>query len=71
MKRIIGTPDYIAPEIIKGKEYNNPASDFWSLGVLMFEFIAGTPPFNENTVDKIFDNIINLRIPWDSLEIGD
>lgn len=68
--RIIGTPDYIAPEIIIGKGYNNSAIDFWSMGVMLFEFLTGIPPFNDNTTDLIFDNILNLRIPWDQLEIG-
>ena len=68
--RIIGTPDYIAPEIIIGKGYNNSAIDFWSMGVMLFEFLTGIPPFNDDTTDLIFDNILNLRIPWDQLEIG-
>ena len=68
--RIIGTPDYIAPEIIIGRGYNNSAIDFWSMGVMLFEFLTGIPPFNDETTDLIFDNILNLRIPWDQLEIG-
>mmetsp|Transcript_3344 Transcript_3344/g.2901 ORF Transcript_3344/g.2901 Transcript_3344/m.2901 type:complete len:87 (+) Transcript_3344:1959-2219(+) len=36
----------------------------------MFEFITGIPPFNDETVDKIFDNVKNRRIPWSDLEIG-
>lgn len=69
--RIIGTPDYIPPEIIKGADFNNPGGDFWSLGVMLFEFLTGIPPFNDDTIDQIFDNILNLRIPWDSINIGD
>jgi serine/threonine protein kinase len=42
--------------------------DYWSLGVIMYEFLVGIPPFNEDTIEKIFDNIINLRIEWP--EIG-
>lgn len=68
--RIVGTPDYIAPEIIKGKSSNSPSVDWWALGVLIFEFIVGVPPFNADTVDEVFDNITNLRIPWDSISIG-
>lgn len=69
--RIIGTPDYIPPEIIKGADFNNPGGDFWSLGVMLFEFLTGIPPFNDDTIDQIFDNILNLRIPWDSINIGE
>lgn len=69
-KRIIGTPDYIPPEIIKGQNFNNPKWDFWSLGVMLFEFLTGIPPFNDDTIDLIFDNIVNLRIPWEGISIG-
>lgn len=68
--RIIGTPDYMAPEIVNGITTNDPASDWWSVGCLLFEFLTGIPPFNDDEVEKIFDNIRNRRIPWDSLEIG-
>ena len=71
MHRIIGTPDYIAPEVLKGADFNNPSSDFWSLGVMLFEFATGSLPFNDDTIEKIFDNILNMRIPWDDIEIGD
>ena len=68
--RIIGTPDYIAPEILLGKGANTFAIDWWALGVLMFEFIVGVPPFNADTIEEIFENIAGLKIPWDSLTIG-
>jgi len=35
---------------------------------MMYEFIAGLPPFNDDSVPKIFDNITNYRIEWP--EIG-
>lgn len=71
MHRIIGTPDYIAPEILRGSDFNNPSSDFWSLGVMLFEFATGNLPFNDDTIDKIFDNILNMRIPWEDITIGE
>lgn len=66
--RIIGTPDYIAPEIIKGVEKHDKCVDWWSLGVMTYEFLTSVPPFNSDTVDEIFDNILNRRIDWP--EIG-
>lgn len=36
----VGTPDYLAPEIVNGKGHGR-AVDFWALGVLLFELIAG------------------------------
>lgn len=68
--RLIGTPDYMAPEIIQGASIKNPELDWWSLGVMMFEMLTGIPPFNDETVEQIFSNILNLKIPWDQLTIG-
>lgn len=34
------------------------------MGVILFEFLVGVPPFNDDTVDKIFENIIEHRVPW-------
>ena len=65
--RIIGTPDYIAPEVIRG-EHHDKTVDWWSLGVMMYEFLTSVPPFNDESVDVIFDNIINRNITWP--EIG-
>ena len=44
MKDAVGVPYYISPEMIK-EEYNHK-SDIWSLGVLLFMLLKGTPPFN-------------------------
>ena len=68
--RLVGTPDYMAPEIIKGISISHKSLDWWSLGVMIFEFLTGFPPFNDDTVEKIYDNILNLRIPWDQLPEG-
>ncbi|CAD8058435.1 unnamed protein product [Paramecium primaurelia] len=68
-KKIVGTPDYIAPEIILGTSVSNFSSDYWSLGIIMYELLCGITPFNDDTVDKIFDNILNMRIEWP--QIGD
>lgn len=66
--RIIGTPDYIAPEVITGLSIVNPSLDIWSFGVIMYEFLVGIPPFNDETPEKIFQNILRLEIIWP--EIG-
>ncbi|KAF8376114.1 tpa-1 [Pristionchus pacificus] len=55
-----GTPDYIAPEIIKGQLYNE-AVDFWSFGVLMYEMLVGQSPFHGEGEDELFDSILNER----------
>ena len=68
--RLIGTPDYMAPEIIKHISVKNYSIDWWSLGVMLFEFLVGIPPFNDDNPEKIYDNIVNLRVPWDEIEVG-
>ena len=39
-----GTPDYLAPEIIKDNGHSFPV-DWWAIGILTYELIAGSPPF--------------------------
>jgi len=68
--RLIGTPDYMAPEIIEGISITNYSIDWWSLGVVLFEFLCGIPPFNDDSPEKVYDNIIKLKIPWDQITIG-
>jgi len=63
-RRIVGTPDYIAPEIIRGEDCNDKAIDLWSLGVILYEFMVGIPPFNDETIDKIFTNILHMKMEW-------
>lgn len=43
-KTLVGTPEYLAPEVLEGKAYGK-AVDWWSLGTLMFEMLDGNPPF--------------------------
>eukprot|EP00027_Filamoeba_sp_ATCC50430_P017759 CAMPEP_0168570170 /NCGR_PEP_ID=MMETSP0413-20121227/16574_1 /TAXON_ID=136452 /ORGANISM="Filamoeba nolandi, Strain NC-AS-23-1" /LENGTH=658 /DNA_ID=CAMNT_0008602767 /DNA_START=34 /DNA_END=2010 /DNA_ORIENTATION=- len=53
-----GTPEYIAPEIILSKGHAKPV-DWWSLGILIFEMLAGYPPFNDEPNRTIFEKIVN------------
>lgn len=51
-----GTPDYLAPEVISGQGHGK-AVDWWSLGVLVFEMLAGYPPFTDENTMALFDKI--------------
>jgi serine/threonine protein kinase len=68
-KRIVGTPDYIPPEVLNGISINNKSIDWWSLGVIAYELIVGVPPFNDETVELIFSNIKNKQITYPEIGI--
>ncbi|CAH1792083.1 unnamed protein product [Owenia fusiformis] len=53
-----GTPDYIAPEILQELEYD-ASVDWWALGVLMYEMMAGQPPFEADNEDELFESILH------------
>ncbi|KAL2216948.1 putative serine/threonine protein kinase [Thermoascus aurantiacus ATCC 26904] len=55
-KSIVGSPDYMAPEVLKGQEYDFTV-DYWSLGCMLFEALAGYPPFAGATVDETWQNL--------------
>ncbi|KAF2083609.1 serine/threonine protein kinase sid2 [Saccharata proteae CBS 121410] len=55
-KSIVGSPDYMAPEVLQGEEYDFTV-DYWSLGCMLFEALAGYPPFAGATVDETWQNL--------------
>ncbi|XP_055907798.1 serine/threonine-protein kinase greatwall isoform X2 [Eupeodes corollae] len=62
-ERILGTPDYLAPELLLLHGHGK-AVDWWALGVCFYEFMTGIPPFNDETPQKVFDNILHKNIEW-------
>ncbi|XP_068617839.1 cGMP-dependent protein kinase, isozyme 2 forms cD5/T2 isoform X1 [Battus philenor] len=61
-----GTPEYVAPEVIMNRGHDISA-DYWSLGVLMFELLTGSPPFTGadpmKTYNKILKGIDAVEFP--------
>lgn len=65
-KKFVGTPDYLAPETIAGIG-QDVGSDWWSIGCILFELLFGYPPFNDETPERVFDNILHHDIQWPNL----
>eukprot|EP00512_Aurantiochytrium_limacinum_P011037 CAMPEP_0171588646 /NCGR_PEP_ID=MMETSP0961-20121227/14258_1 /TAXON_ID=87120 /ORGANISM="Aurantiochytrium limacinum, Strain ATCCMYA-1381" /LENGTH=1180 /DNA_ID=CAMNT_0012147555 /DNA_START=428 /DNA_END=3970 /DNA_ORIENTATION=+ len=62
MRSQVGTPDYMAPEILLGTGHGF-ACDWWSLGIIIYEMLFGMPPFNDETPQRIFNNILSGKLP--------
>lgn len=58
-----GTPAYMAPEIIKGKGHSFEV-DWWSVGILLFEMLAGQTPFKAGEESEMFKEICNGSVPF-------
>jgi serine/threonine protein kinase len=53
---IVGTPLYVAPEIIMRKSYEKEC-DCWSIGVIMYILLSGKEPFMSETLDQVYSKI--------------
>ena len=60
-----GTPGYVAPEILKQRPYGE-SCDFWSVGVVLFILLSGTPPFYDDDTFALFEKIKKCRYNFDA-----
>ena len=69
---IIGTPHYMAPEIILGRGYSFQV-DYWSISICMYEFICGGVPFGESLEDPIdiYFSVMNQKLSFPPCCIND
>ncbi|KAH9293092.1 hypothetical protein KI387_041704, partial [Taxus chinensis] len=65
MRELVGTPFYMAPEVVQGNYYDEKV-DVWSAGVILYIMLAGIPPFNGETTQQIFEAVQYERLPFPS-----
>lgn len=59
-KSVVGSPDYMAIEIVKGYAYDKTV-DYWSLGCMLFECLCGFSPFSGESSEETYGNLKNWR----------
>jgi serine/threonine-protein kinase len=59
----LGTPHYMSPEQATGDQSVGPATDIWALGCMLFEMLAGEPPYTGSTAQAVLGRIITADPP--------
>ena len=65
----LGTPYYMAPEQVRGDK-PTPLVDIYAFGVLLFELVTGVRPFEGQTVNEIFDQVLHQALDLEPLKRG-
>ena len=68
-----GSPHYMAPEVIdserrRPEDYNEKCMDWWSVGIMLYEFLVGVPPFDGNCVREVFRNVLKQDVDFSGID---
>jgi len=63
-----GTPDYLAPEVIKGEGHGRGV-DWWSLGTMIYEMLGGLPPFYSENFNVMYERILRAPLEFRPAEV--
>lgn len=68
---IMGSPHYMSPEQLIDSKNVDPRSDIWALGIILYELVTGTVPFNAETMPEIIAKVLSMQpLPASKLRMG-
>ena len=62
-RTLCGTIDYLSPEMVEGRNHDEKV-DLWSLGVLCYELLVGSPPFEDENNRETYRKIVNVELQY-------
>eukprot|EP00756_Hemistasia_phaeocysticola_P009903 Hpha_TRINITY_DN14967_c1_g1::TRINITY_DN14967_c1_g1_i2::g.143267::m.143267/K04373/RPS6KA; ribosomal protein S6 kinase alpha-1/2/3/6 len=69
---VLSVAEYLAPEVVKGSaEANDKRTDWWSLGIILYEMICRMVPFYSESVYETYDLILKKELTFEDKEDGD